>query len=34
MKSEEARTVAKDERLADFRKAAWVVVNPAEGAKP
>jgi len=34
MKTEEARTVAKDERLADFRKAAWVVVNPAEGAKP
>jgi hypothetical protein len=33
MKTEEARTVAKDERLADFRKAAWVVVNP-EGAKP
>lgn len=27
MKTEEARTVAKDERLADFRKAAWVVVN-------
>ena len=34
MKTEEARTVAKDERLADFRKAAWVVVNPAEAAKP
>jgi hypothetical protein len=33
MKTEEAKTVAKDERLADFRKAAWVVVNP-EGAKP
>ena len=27
MKTEEAKTVAKDERLADFRKAAWVVVN-------
>lgn len=34
MKTEEARTVAKDERLADFRKAAWVVVNPSEGTKP
>jgi hypothetical protein len=34
MKTEEARTVAKDERLADFRKAAWVVVNPAEATKP
>lgn len=34
MKTEEARTIAKDERLADFRKAAWVVVNPTEGAKP
>jgi hypothetical protein len=27
MKKEEAKTVAKEERLADFRKAAWVVVN-------
>ena len=27
MKTEEARTVAKDERLADFRKAALVVVD-------
>lgn len=27
MKTEEAKTVAKEERLADFRKAAWVVVN-------
>jgi hypothetical protein len=27
MKTEQAKTVAKDERLADFRKAAWVVVN-------
>ena len=34
MKTEEAKMVAKDERLADFRKAAWVVVNPADGAKP
>ena len=34
MKTEEAKTVAKDERLADFRKAAWVVVNPTEAAKP
>jgi hypothetical protein len=34
MKTEEARTVARDERLADFRKAAWVVVNPADSAKP
>ena len=34
MKTEEARTVAKEERLSDFRKAAWVVVNPADGAKP
>ena len=34
MKTEEARTVAKEERLSDFRKAAWVVVNPADGAQP
>jgi hypothetical protein len=34
MKTEEARTVAREERLSDFRKAAWVVVNPADGAKP
>jgi hypothetical protein len=34
MKTEAARTVAKDERLADFRKAAWVVVNPEDGVKP
>ncbi len=27
MKTEEAKTVAKDERLADFRKAALVVVD-------
>jgi hypothetical protein len=27
MKTEEAKTVAREERLADFRKAAWVVVN-------
>jgi hypothetical protein len=27
MKTDEAKTVAKEERLADFRKAAWVVVN-------
>jgi hypothetical protein len=27
MKTEEARTVAKEERLADFRKAALVVVD-------
>lgn len=34
MKSDAGRTVAKDERLADFRKAAWVVVNSTEGTKP
>lgn len=34
MKTDAARMLAKDERLADFRKAAWVVVNPAEGNKP
>src|SRR5215470_2043587 len=34
MKTEEARTVANEERLSDFRKAAWVVVNPADSAKP
>jgi hypothetical protein len=27
MKTEDAKTVAKDERLADFRKAALVVVD-------
>jgi hypothetical protein len=27
MKTEEAKTVAKEERLADFRKAALVVVD-------
>jgi hypothetical protein len=27
MKTEEARTVTKEERLVDFRRAAWVVVN-------
>jgi hypothetical protein len=27
MKTEEAKTVTKDERLADFRKAALVVVD-------
>ncbi len=27
MKTDEAKTVAKEEKLADFRKAAWVVVN-------
>lgn len=34
MKTEEAKTLARDERLSDFRKAAWVVANPADGAKP
>jgi hypothetical protein len=27
MKTEEAKTVTKEERLVDFRRAAWVVVN-------
>jgi hypothetical protein len=27
MKTEDAKTIAKDERLADFRKAALVVVE-------
>jgi hypothetical protein len=28
MKTEQAKTITKDERLADFRKAALVVVGP------